>query len=58
MLYHTLKKRNLHPNLFNFQRENLGQDGWYQFKLRGAKLDDLLYRFHQNYRSYLNYMVH
>ena len=45
MLYHTLKKRNLHPNLFNFQRENLGQDGWYQFKLRGAKLDDLLYRF-------------
>ena len=45
MLYNTLKKRNLHPNIFNYHRENLGVDGWYQFKLRGNKIDDLLYRF-------------
>ena len=45
MIYHTLKKRNLHPSVFNFQRENLGFDAWYQFKLRGDKLDDYLYRF-------------
>ena len=45
MLYNTLKKRNLHPNIFNYHLENLGVDGWYQFKLRGNKIDDLLYRF-------------
>ena len=45
MLYNTLKKRGLHPNIFNYHRENLGVDGWYQFKLRGNKIDDLLYRF-------------
>lgn len=35
----------MHPNIFNYHRENLGVDGWYQFKLRGNKIDDLLYRF-------------
>ena len=45
MLYHTLRKRNLHPSLFNYHSENLGIDGWYKFKLRGDKIDDYLYRF-------------
>jgi hypothetical protein len=45
MLANTLKKRNLHPNMFNYHRENLGVDGWYQFKLSGDKINDLLYRF-------------
>ena len=45
MLYHTLKRRNLHPSLFNYDSEELGSIGWYQFKLRGTKIDELLYRF-------------
>ena len=45
MLYHTLKRRSLHPSLFNYKDENLGHDGWYQFKIRGNKIDELLYRF-------------
>ena len=45
MLYHTLKRRNLHPSLFKYESEELGSIGWYQFKLRGSKIDDLLYRF-------------
>ena len=46
MLFHTLKRRSLHPSLlFNYRSENLGHDSWYQFKIRGNKIDELLYRF-------------
>lgn len=45
MLSHTLKRRGLHPSIFGYHSENLGYDGWYDFKLRGEKIDELLYRF-------------
>ena len=45
-LFHTLKRRSLHPSLlFNYRSENLGHDSWYQFKIRVNKIDELLYRF-------------
>ena len=45
MLANTLKKRNLPPSLFNYHPENQGVDGWYQFKLSGNRINELLYRF-------------
>ena len=44
-LYHALRRHNLHPNLFNYKRENHGYDGWYKFELLANKTNDLLYRF-------------
>lgn len=46
MMFHTLKKRGLHPTLlFEYHSENMGLDGWYHFKLLGNKINDELYRF-------------
>ena len=53
MLFHTLKRRDLYPTLlFGYHSENLGFDGWYDFKIRGDKIDPLLYRFSLVYNQW------
>ena len=44
-LYHNLKRHNLDPNIFSYQRENLGHEGWFKFEFLANKTSDLLYRF-------------
>ena len=44
-LYHTLKRHNLDPKLFEYKRLNLGHDVWFKFHLIANKTEDYLYRF-------------